>query len=66
MLVKIKSVKRTRGLLSGPALSLDLMQIRYKHFGGFCLVLIFPENHDQFLADLENRRNCLSQRARST
>ena len=54
---KIKSVRRTRSMLSGPALSLDRVQIRYGRFGIFGMVLISPENRDQFLADLENRRS---------
>ena len=62
-LTKIQSVKRTCSMLSSPALSLDRVQIRYDHLGIFSLVLISPENRDQFLADLENRRNCLGRRA---
>ena len=52
-LAKIKSVKRSRSLLSSPALSLDRVQIRYGRFGS---VLISPEHRDRFLAELENRR----------
>lgn len=64
-LAKIRSVKRTRSMLSGPALSLDRVQIRYGRLGIFGLVLISPENREQFLSDLENRRNRLAQGARS-
>ena len=56
-IAEIKSVRRTRSMLSGPALSLDRVQIRYGRFGIFGLVLISPENRDRFLADLENRRS---------
>ena len=49
----IESVKRTRNAMSGPALSLDRVQIRY---GRFRSILISPDQRDQFLVDLENRR----------
>lgn len=53
-LAKIKSVKRSRSMLSSPALSLDRVQIRYGRFGS---VLISPEHRGRFLAELENRRS---------
>ena len=53
-LAKIESVRRTRSILSGPALSYDRVQIR---FGRFRSVLISPERRDQFLVELENRRS---------
>lgn len=65
-LAKIRSVKRTRSMLSGPALSLDRVHIRYGRFGMFGFVLKSPERRDRFLADLENRRSRLTQGARST
>ena len=65
-LAKIRSVKRTRSMLSGPALSLDRVQIRYGRFGMFGFVLISPERRDRFLADLENRRSRLAREAQST
>lgn len=65
-LAKIRSVKRTRSMLSGPALSLDRVEIRYGRFGMFGFVLISPERRDQFLADLENRRSRLAREAQST
>ena len=65
-LARIRSVKRTRSMLSGPALSLDRVQIRYGRFGMFGFVLISPEPLDQFLADLESRRSRLAHEAQST
>lgn len=65
-LEKIQSVKRTRSMLSGPALSLDRVQIRYGRFGMFGSVLISPEQRDRFLADLETRRNRLAREVKST
>ena len=52
-LADIVSVKRTRNPLSGPALSLDRVQIRY---GRLRSVLISPEHRERFLVDLETRR----------
>ena len=58
LLARIDSVKRSRNILSSPALSLDRVQIRYDHFR---FVLISPEDRDRFLAELENRRSRVAQ-----
>lgn len=65
-LARIRSVKRSRSMLSGPALSLDRVQIHYGRFRLFGVVLISPEHRDRFLADLENRRSRLTRGAQST
>ncbi len=53
---KIQSVERTRTIESGPALSLDRVRLRY---GRFRWVVISPERREQFLTELESRRNRL-------
>lgn len=62
-LEEIQTVRRSRSMLSGPAMSLDRVEIRYSRYGS---VLISPERREQFLVDLENRRRRLAREARST
>ena len=49
----IASVRRTRSIMSGPALSYERVEIRY---GRHRSILISPERRAEFPIDLENRR----------
>ncbi|TCP58112.1 PH (Pleckstrin Homology) domain-containing protein [Tumebacillus sp. BK434] len=48
---QIRSVRKTRSIISGPALSLDRMEIRSTYDS----VLISPEREAEFLAELKKR-----------
>jgi len=52
---KITDVSETRDPWSSPALSLDRIEIQYST--GLGVVLISPENKQEFLRELEKRRN---------
>lgn len=50
----IRRIERSRSLVSGPALSLDRLLIRY---GKHDWILISPKDKEGFLSELESRRN---------